>query len=683
MKKILLFALAVLLVLPALSLAKRPHNQDDCRIIATVFNDGTGDNRTKKRGGNYTAVDLKTLNSGDILTVNPVSGTYKYVTLHARFQGGYWRTLYQGDKRHFPVDEYLAASKNDPQCTHVNISVNGAHEKYEPVACTAEIKVCRKAPPTPTGDCKIIATVFNDGTGDNRTKKRGGNYAAVDLKTLNSGDILNVNPVSGTYRYVTLHARFQGGYWRTLYQGDKRDFPVDEYLAASKNDPQCTHVNISVNGAHEKYEPVACTAEIKICREGTVPAVTPPPTPAGIDEKRRSGNRVALKVHNGQYVSAVNGGGSFLRANQFEIGEFETFILETRGPDTVALKAAGGQYVCAEGYGIVVNRPAAGPWETFTLVRLGGDNVALKAHTGRYVCALNGGGRELVADRSDLGPWETFTLVSMNEASASGEDECRKVATVVNDGTGDNRTKKRGGNYTAIDLTTLSSGDVLTVHPVSGTYKYVTLHARFKGGYWRTLYQGDRRDFPVDEYLAVSKNDPQCTHVNLSVNGAHEKYEPLACTAEIRVCRRGKGPAALTPPVPPKQDRNRRVALKTYNGRYITALNGGGSFLMGTASTVGPHETFTLIRLPGDKQVALRAASGHYVCAEGNAVVVNRTKRGDWETFTLVPRGTPDKVAFKNHTGNHICAENGGNSTVVANRPVAAEWETFTLIDAD
>jgi hypothetical protein len=137
----------------------------------------------------------------------------------------------------------------------------------------------------------------------------------------------------------------------------------------------------------------------------------------------------------------------------------------------------------------------------------------------------------------------------------------------------------------------------------------------------------------------------------------------------------------LTPPVPPKKKNERKVALKTHNGRYIGAYGGGGSFLTASATTIGAHETFTMITLPGDNKVALRAPSGQYVCAEGRSLVVNRPAVGAWETFTLIPKGKANTVAFKAHTGNYICAEKGGGSTVVVNRSKAAEWETFTLID--
>lgn len=116
--------------------------QPGCRTLAQVYTDGSGDRRTKKRGGNYTAIKLDSLRNDQTIRVEAVSGRLTYVTLHARYQGGSWRTIYKGPKTEFPVGQYIASYKKDTNCTHVNISVNGAHEKYDPVACRANVLVC-------------------------------------------------------------------------------------------------------------------------------------------------------------------------------------------------------------------------------------------------------------------------------------------------------------------------------------------------------------------------------------------------------------------------------------------------------------------------------------------------------------------------------------------------------------
>ncbi|MCK4467546.1 MAG: discoidin domain-containing protein, partial [Desulfobacterales bacterium] len=129
--------------------------------------------------------------------------------------------------------------------------------------------------------CRTLAQVYTDGSGDRRTKKLGGNYAAIRLDSLRNDQTLRVEAVSGRLMYVTLHARYQGGYWRTIYKGPKTEFPVGQYIASYKKDRNCTHVNVSVNGAHEKYDPVACRANLLVCSAPDKPGrVLPPPPPS-------------------------------------------------------------------------------------------------------------------------------------------------------------------------------------------------------------------------------------------------------------------------------------------------------------------------------------------------------------------------------------------------------------------
>lgn len=526
---------SLLLVIPSISFGSSLSNTENCIQSGSVFTDGTGDGRTKKKGGNYLSVAIESIKQGDTLNIETVSGTFKYVTLHSRYKGGYWKTIYQGTEKNFPFEKYFKSLKSEPDCTHIIVSVNGGHEKYEPIPCISKINICTvkkiegdiisgtgkiairtfngnyiglgksgsvqlsadsstldsleiftliklpeknivglkssedkyvcaegstiyvnrpaigswekfelihfpdegkyafkshtgrylsaverqgkiqinadaqaitqnekfaivdlsKKQDKPGKDGKSInklknqkiAAVYTDGTGDAKTKKKGGNYITIPSESVSSGDVLKINPVSGTFKYVTLHARYNGGYWRTIYKGSEKNFSADKYFESYKSDPNFTHIIVSVNGEHEKYDPVACTADI--------------------------------------YIT----GGNLSR------------------------------------------------------------------------------------------------------------NDCEKLGEVYTDGTGDSRTKKRGGNYAAIQKDKILSGYTLNISPVSGTYKYVTLHARYNGGYWRTVYKGSEKSFPVDQYFKSYKSDPECTHINVSVNGGHEKYDPVPCKAEINLCR--------------------------------------------------------------------------------------------------------------------------------------------------
>jgi hypothetical protein len=128
----------------------------------------------------------------------------------------------------------------------------------------------------------------------------------------------------------------------------------------------------------------------------------------------RAGAEVALQAANGQYVCAEGGGGQEVVANRDWILGWETFNLIDLGDGNVALQAANGQYVCAENGGggaVVADGSAIGAWETFGLIYRGNGNVALQAANGQYVCAEGGGGQEVVANRDWILEWEKFRLM--------------------------------------------------------------------------------------------------------------------------------------------------------------------------------------------------------------------------------------------------------------------------------
>jgi hypothetical protein len=88
---------------------------------------------------------------------------------------------------------------------------------------------------------------------------------------------------------------------------------------------------------------------------------------------------------------------------------------ENNAATIVALQAANGQYLCAEGSrggAVVANRNAIGAWEIFKLIDRGNGSVALQAANGQYLCAEGSGGGAVVANRNAIGAWETFELIS-------------------------------------------------------------------------------------------------------------------------------------------------------------------------------------------------------------------------------------------------------------------------------
>jgi hypothetical protein len=129
---------------------------------------------------------------------------------------------------------------------------------------------------------------------------------------------------------------------------------------------------------------------------------------------------IALRAHNGQYVSAerARAKGGELAAHRNRIGNWETFEIVELGGNDVAFKAYNGQFVRAEGGGggkLKLDRSWIKSHETFELIKRDGSKVALRAHNGQYVCAEGGGGRELVANRDHIREWETFEIIELEQ----------------------------------------------------------------------------------------------------------------------------------------------------------------------------------------------------------------------------------------------------------------------------
>lgn len=124
----------------------------------------------------------------------------------------------------------------------------------------------RQGPPPAMGDdCRRIGEVYTDGTGDRRTKKRGGTYLTIPKQDIAPGASIGIRVLSGNFSYVTVHARYEGGIWKTAYQGPVKDLPVSRHFQSYLNEPRCTHLVVSVNGAHEVYDPAACRAQVNLC----------------------------------------------------------------------------------------------------------------------------------------------------------------------------------------------------------------------------------------------------------------------------------------------------------------------------------------------------------------------------------------------------------------------------------
>lgn len=96
---------------------------------------------------------------------------------------------------------------------------------------------------------------------------------------------------------------------------------------------------------------------------------------------------------------------------------------------------------------------------------------------------------------------------------------------------------------------------------------------------------------------------------------------------------------------------------------------------------------FSTVSFARHFSINLKSINGNFVVAEnggGERVNANRPNAKEWETFILLDLNegeleTGDAVAFKTHNGNFFSAINGGGDKLLADKAALVTWETFYI----
>ncbi len=150
------------------SAAKKQITPTDGTLLGKTFADGTGDNRTKRKGGKHLTIGLNKLKDGDELLIKINSGTLHFVHIHLRNRSGIWHDAYNGRDTKFKVKDLLKGKRNS--YTHLIFNVNAKHERYLNTACSAEVWQLPESKSSPP--------IHQKSTGINRLE----NYGPLDGK---------------------------------------------------------------------------------------------------------------------------------------------------------------------------------------------------------------------------------------------------------------------------------------------------------------------------------------------------------------------------------------------------------------------------------------------------------------------------------------------------------------------
>jgi hypothetical protein len=288
----------------------------------------------------------------------------------------------------------------------------------------------------------------------------------------------------------------------------------------------------------------------------------------------------------------------------------------------VGVRTSDGCFLKAEGEGggrISSRGNGIFPGEAFELIELGmvagGTQVALRARNGDFVAAEVDG--TLSANRSQLGPWERFLLAP---GASSGQVTLR------------------------------------------------TAHGKWVSASCSTSLVGTNDGGQAsNQFMVIGLED---NPIALKANNGKYLQSQLTPTAiGHRILRDEK--LFLV------QLGNGKVALRSRDGRFARAINGGGGSVAFDSPGLGNHETYTLQTMPGEMQVAFRAMSGHWLTIDGWGQLVASASSA--QPFTHINLAG-EKVALQTSNGKLVHAYNGGGHEVRAISSSISDAETFFLV---
>ena len=247
-------------------------------------------------------------------------------------------------------------------------------------------------------------------------------------------------------------------------------------------------------------------------------------------------DKFALMTDKGYFLCAERGGGSRIVADREGVATWETFSLVALDGNRVAFRTYNNNYFSlSDNHEINAKSDSIKQNEKFELIELEDNKIALKAANGLFVCAEKGGEDKVRARSEFVKPWEVFRLYRINMYGIISFN----------------------GNYATCknDKITFTSSELED----SEKFTFVKV---------------------ANDKVAILA--PNGKYVSIDENGSYAKSE-----------KPGKSSVFFVEEVDDKH-----IRLKTLQGKYVTAIGGGGFMMRARKDIAGIWETINLYPAP-------------------------------------------------------------------------------------
>ncbi len=363
---------------------------------------------------------------------------------------------------------------------------------------------------------------------------------------------------------------------------------------------------------------------------------------------------VSLQATNGQYVIAESNGEVNAKLRQAALLSVLFILTDKNGGslvsgDAVSLKTCStGYYLSAEGGGggrLLANQTAAGTNESLQITKIRGtagtqiargDWIALRAANGQYIDAEGAGGGLVYVKGNAVGPWESFLADLSRPESYVSPPTCTDTPTAA---------PAASSAYppgTAPPPSATPPPGTPTLQPLPRGLAPPAPPATPKP----TPYQppplpssgSAHAAVPAGEPVALRASNGQYLVAENGGGGAIYANSPgITPWTTFRLVDMNGGTL----------ESGDKVTIQAFTGQYLSAEGGGGGALAANGPAGGGWETFELFgeRLPDWSvplcygcRVRLRTANGYYALAEGGGgglVKADSKYADDSAKFTL------------------------------------------------